>query len=115
MDTDTQLDEPTTEGIEAKVCCYCKAEKDIVHFSRDRTRSDGYKSRCKACMSDTRPKKKKTSVAAAVVSPDEQLRRQARATALKRLVLRHETEFLALVKEEMSRQGSFGSKRWIQP
>ena len=34
---------------ERKICCYCKVEKKIEEFSKDKTIKDGYSNKCKLC------------------------------------------------------------------
>jgi len=32
-----------------KTCCKCKVEKDVVEFSKDKNKKDGYQTQCKSC------------------------------------------------------------------
>ena len=41
-----------TEIKDTKICCYCKTEKKIGEFNKDKSRKDGYSNKCKICAYD---------------------------------------------------------------
>ena len=44
--------EITKEFKETKICCYCKTEKRIGGFYKDKSRKDGISNKCKICAND---------------------------------------------------------------
>lgn len=95
-----------------KTCSSCNQEKDLEEFHKDRNRPDGRRSACKVCRSErnARPEQIQLPPEPPPPSDPEELRKEARARAIRDTIENHMPEFTRRYERHLDQLGL--SARW---